>query len=126
MSHEPSDQPADEHEARIQALIRRVMARVKDSLADPQQSSLAELAANEPEWTTTDIEAALALVARVSESGELEQCLAAAKTGDAGSMRRVAEIMELLGQREEAIDWWKRAATAGDEDAIEMVKFREL
>lgn len=35
-------------------------------------------------------------------------------------LRRIAELMELLHDREAARPWWARAAAAGDRDAVDM------
>jgi hypothetical protein len=45
----------------------------------------------------------------------------AAEKGDGWSCRRAAELSEVLGRREEASEWWRRAAAAGDEDAQDYV-----
>jgi hypothetical protein len=49
---------------------------------------------------------------------ELAACLRRAEEGDPASARRVAELLELKDRQDDALDWWRRAAEAGDLDAI--------
>lgn len=50
-------------------------------------------------------------------ASELTVCREHAELGDAGSARRLAELLELTGQHTEAGAWWHRAAALGDQDA---------
>ena len=52
----------------------------------------------------------------------LEQCLSPAEAGDPPSARRAAELFELAGDKNQAADWWRRAAALGDLDAIDYVE----
>ncbi|QXV63551.1 hypothetical protein [Amycolatopsis sp. TNS106] len=46
-----------------------------------------------------------------------------AELGEAASARRVAELLELMNRKEDAIDWWHRAARLGDSAAAAYVKY---
>ncbi|WP_148088815.1 hypothetical protein [Saccharothrix texasensis] len=45
-----------------------------------------------------------------------------AQRGDPSSARRVAEILEFLGEEEESAAWWLRAAHLGDPDALDYLQ----
>lgn len=46
-----------------------------------------------------------------------------ARGGDAGSARRVAELLEALHEFGQAEQWWREAADLGDQDAIDHVRY---
>jgi len=53
---------------------------------------------------------------------ELEIVVQDAHRGDASAARRAAELLELLCREQEAVEWWHRAAAAGDPDAALYVR----
>lgn len=60
-------------------------------------------------------------MANFDVDGELAASVRGALGGDARSMRRVAELLELKGEDIRALVWWRRAADAGDGDALMYV-----
>jgi hypothetical protein len=40
-------------------------------------------------------------------------------------LRRIAELVELVFDAETSIEWWRKAAAAGDRDAVNMLEVFE-
>lgn len=49
--------------------------------------------------------------------------LLAIKEPQPAQLRRIAELVEFLSTHEEALPWWRRAAMAGDRDAVDLLFF---
>jgi len=101
-----------------EAHLRRIFAVLDED--DAQDRSLTEGLTRRSAIRT-------AIIAPAEQSGagpeqELIYYRRLAEKGDAGSARRVAELLELLEQETEAVVWWHRAADAGDLDAIYYIQ----
>lgn len=55
---------------------------------------------------------------------EYEDTLPRAQAGNRAAMRRVGELLDLLGRDAQALVWWRRAAKAGDREAVHYLEER--
>lgn len=57
-------------------------------------------------------------LARVLLGVEFDDVVPRAEAGEPWAMRRAAELCDLFDRDAEALVWWRRAAAAGEPDAI--------
>lgn len=106
-------------------LVARIMkvVRATDPLADDVERPVSTSIRNRTREGGSLSTMSLVEPSVLQVDREIECYLQMAHGGDAQAARRLAELLELAHNEEEATVWWRRAAKLGDADAAAYVKY---